>query len=150
MSWNVWNRPSGSFMVDMEISPNIMKSLSSTMTPSIDQTLHQFANLLSNLTLLPILTLFPNFGGLHWTLQWVRLANSSVRWIGCLTSQLTICQSNMWLHIDVQAGWRSWTYGRAPNAIDISHASFTCPSKHRHGANLFIRWFRHTTPISRL
>ena len=39
------------------------------MTPSIDQTLHQFANLL------PILTLLPNFGGFHRTLQRVRLAN---------------------------------------------------------------------------
>ena len=35
--------------------------------------------------------------------------------IGCLTSQLTIFQSYMWRHIDVQADWRrSWTYGRAP------------------------------------
>ena len=42
-------------------------------------------------------------------------------WIGCLTSQLTIFQSYMWRHIDVQADWRrSLTYGRAPNAIDIS------------------------------
>ena len=42
-------------------------------------------------------------------------------WIGCLTSQLTIFHSYMWRHIDVQADWRrSWTYGRAPNAIDIS------------------------------
>ena len=44
-------------------------------TPSIDQTLHQFANLLPNWTLLPILTLLPNFGGIHRTLQRVRLAN---------------------------------------------------------------------------
>ena len=30
---------------------------------------------------------------------------------------------------DVQAGWRrSFTYGRAPNAIDISQDSLTCPS----------------------
>ena len=30
---------------------------------------------------------------------------------------------------DVQADWRrSWTYGRAPNAIDISQDSLTCPS----------------------
>ena len=44
-----------------------------------------------------------------------------LRWIGCLTSQLTIFQSYIWRHIDVQADWRrSWTYGRAPNAIDIS------------------------------
>ena len=35
----------------------------------------------------------------------------------------------MWRHIDVQADWRrSWTYGRAPNAIDISQGSLTCPS----------------------
>ena len=45
-----------------------------TMTPSIDQTLHQFANLLPNWTLLPILTLLPNFGGFRWALQRVRLA----------------------------------------------------------------------------
>ena len=44
------------------------------VTPSIDQTLHQFANLLPNLTLLPILTLLPNFGGFHKTLRRVRLA----------------------------------------------------------------------------
>ena len=35
-------------------------------------------------------------------------------------------------HIDVQADWRILTYGRAPNAIDIS-----CPYKRQHGANLF-------------
>ena len=32
-------------------------------------------------------------------------------WIGSLTSQLTIFQSYMWRHIDLQADWRrSWTY----------------------------------------
>ena len=46
-----------------------------TMTHSIDQTLHQFANLLPNWTLLPILTLLPNFGGFHRTLQRMRIAN---------------------------------------------------------------------------
>ena len=45
------------------------------MTPSIVQTLHLFANLLPNWTLIPILTLLPNFGGFHGTLQRVRLAN---------------------------------------------------------------------------
>ena len=44
------------------------------MTPSIDQTLHQFANLLPNWTLLPILTLLPN-GGFNRTLPRERLAN---------------------------------------------------------------------------
>ena len=29
---------------------------------------------------------------------------------------------------DVQADWRSCTYGRAPNAIDISQGSLTCQS----------------------
>ena len=73
------------------------------------------------------------------------------RWIGCLTSQLTIFQSYMWRHISVQVDWRSsWTYGRAPNAMDISYSSLTCPSKHRHQVNLFIRLFREATLFSRL
>ena len=86
MSWNVWNRPSGSVMVDMGISssiwslplPNVSWHSGTwpyTMTPSIDQTLHQLANLLPNWTLLPILTLLPNFWGFNRTLQRVRLAN---------------------------------------------------------------------------
>ena len=45
------------------------------MTPSIDQTLHQYPNLLSNWTLIPMLTLLSKFGGFHRTLQRVRLAN---------------------------------------------------------------------------
>ena len=45
------------------------------MTPSVDQTLHHFANLLPSCILLPILTFLPNFGGFHRTLQRVRLAN---------------------------------------------------------------------------
>ena len=45
------------------------------MTPSIDQTLHQYANLLPNETLLPILTLLPHSGCFQRTLQRVRLAN---------------------------------------------------------------------------
>ena len=47
----------------------------------------------------------------------------------------------------MQAEWRSWTYGRAPNAIDISYGSLTCPWKDRHGANLFIRLFRKTAQL---
>ena len=37
--------------------------------------IHQYANLLPNWTVLPILTLLPNFLGFHKTLQRVRLAN---------------------------------------------------------------------------
>ena len=86
MPENVGSRSSGSFMVDMGISSNIMKSplpnvtrnsgiWPYTMTPLMDQTLHQFANLLPNWTILPILTLLPNFGGFQRTLQRVWLAN---------------------------------------------------------------------------
>ena len=46
-----------------------------TMTPSIDQTWHQFAKLWPNWTSLPILNFLLNFGGFHRTLQRVRLAN---------------------------------------------------------------------------
>ena len=45
------------------------------MTPSIDQTLHLFANLLPNWTFNTDFDLLPNFGGIHRTLQRVRLAN---------------------------------------------------------------------------
>ena len=51
--------------------------------------------------------------------------------------------------IYVTADWRRrQTYGRAPNAIDISYGSLTCPSKHGHGATLFVRLFRENRPIS--
>ena len=61
-------------------------------------------------------------GLLIWyTFMLENISSLQLSWIGCLTSQLTIFQSYMWRHIDVQADWRrSWTYGRAPNAIDIS------------------------------
>ena len=49
-----------------------------------------------------------------------------------------------WGSVYMQADWRSWTYGRAPNVIYISLSSLTSPSKHRHGATL-LRWNR---PIS--
>ena len=66
------------------------------MTPSIDQTLHQFANLLPNWTLLPILTLLPNFGGFHRTLQRVRLANRGrllLRTPGPVTFGTCVCSN---------------------------------------------------------
>ena len=86
MSRNVWNRPSGSLWSIWGSHqtlwslpfPNVTWHSGTwpyTMTPSIDQTLHQFASLLPNWTLIPILTLLPNFGGFHRTLQRVRLAN---------------------------------------------------------------------------
>ena len=39
----------------------------------------------------------------------------------------------MWQHIDVQADWRkSWTYGWAPNAIDISYSEL-CEKENKPG-----------------
>ena len=58
--------------------------------------------------------------------------------IGCLTSDSTIFQWYIWRHIDVQADWiRSWTYGRAPNAIDIPYGFLMFLSKHWHWTTLF-------------
>ena len=56
-------------------------------------------------------------------LTFTEFLEDSMEWvseIGCLTSHATIFQLYMWRHIDVQADWRSCTYGRAPNAIDNS------------------------------
>ena len=73
--WSIWGSHQTLWSLPL---PNVTwhsGTWSYTMTPSIDQTLHQFANLLPNWTLLPFLTLLPNFGGFHRTLQRVRLAN---------------------------------------------------------------------------
>ena len=80
-----------------------------TMTPSIDQTLHQFANLLPNLTLLPILTLLPNFGGFHRTLQRVRLANRGrllLRTPGPVPFGTCICSN-----VETILSWTCHVYG---------------------------------------
>ena len=73
MSGNIWNRPSGSFMADIRISSNIMRSSSPKFYMTfLDMTIYSHTlnwyditpiwYLLPNLTLLPILTLSPNFG----------------------------------------------------------------------------------------
>ena len=79
------------------------------MTPSIDQTLHQFANLLPNLTFIPILTLLPNFGGFHRTLQRVRLANRGrlLIWTpGPLPFGTCICS-----YVEIILSWTCHIYG---------------------------------------
>ena len=53
----------GDLIKHYEVLPNVTShsgTLPYTMTPSIDHTLHQFANVLPNWTLMPILTLLPN------------------------------------------------------------------------------------------
>ena len=80
-----------------------------TMTPSIDQPLHQFANILPNWTLLPILTLLPNFGGFHRTLQRVRLANRGrllLRTSGPVPFGTCICSN-----VETILSWTCHVYG---------------------------------------
>ena len=79
------------------------------MTPSIDEILHRFANLLPNWTLLPILTLLPNFGGLHRNLQRVRLANRGrllLRTPGPVPVGTCICSN-----VDTILSWTCHVYG---------------------------------------
>ena len=80
-----------------------------TITPSIDQTLHQFANLLPNWTLITILTLVQNFGGFHRTLQRVRLANSGrllLRTPGPVPFGTCICSN-----VETILSWTCHIYG---------------------------------------
>ena len=84
MSWNVWNRPSGSFMVDIGISSNIMRSPSPKCYMTFwDMTIHyvtfnwSFTNceLITELDFITDFDLITIFGGFHRTLQRVWLAN---------------------------------------------------------------------------
>ena len=80
-----------------------------TMTPSIDQTLHLFTNLLPNWTLIPILTLLPNFGGFHRTLQRLRLANRGrlhLRTPGPVPFGTCICSN-----VETILSWTCHVYG---------------------------------------
>ena len=79
------------------------------MTHSIDKTLHQFANLLPNWTLLPILILLPNFGGFHRTLQRMRLANRGrllLRTPGPVPFGTCICSN-----VETILSWTCHVYG---------------------------------------
>ena len=80
-----------------------------TMTASIDQTLHQFANLLPNWTLIPILTLLPDFGGFHGALQRVWLANRGrllLRTPGPVPFGTCICSN-----VEIILSWTCHVYG---------------------------------------
>ena len=68
----------------------------------------------------------------------------------CFTSHATIFQSYMWRHRCA---------GRQKEKLYLRSGSqrhrhfvgfFNVPALHRHGTTLFIRWFRHTAPFSRL
>ena len=79
------------------------------MIPSIDQTLHLFANLLPNWTLIPILTILPKFWGFHRTLQRVRLANRGrllLRTPGPVPFGTCICSN-----VETILSWTCHVYG---------------------------------------
>ena len=120
MSWNVWNRPSGSFMVDMGISSNIMKSPSPKCYMTFwDMTIYNdtlnwsditpFCEFITELDLIPILTLLPNFGSFHRTLQRVRLANRGrllLRTPGPVPFGTCICSN-----VETILSWTCHVYG---------------------------------------
>ena len=95
-----------------------------TMTHSIDQTLHQFANLLPNWTLLPILTLLPNFGGFHRTLQRVRLANRGrllLRTPGPVPFGTCICSN-----VETILSWTCHVYGPFESRTSLGTSILLC------------------------
>ena len=80
-----------------------------TLTSSIDQTLHQFANLLPILTVLPILTLLPNVGRFYRTLLRVQLANRGrllLRTPGTVPFGTCICSN-----VETIFSWTCQVYG---------------------------------------
>ena len=102
-----------------------------TMTPSIDQTLHQFANLLPNWTFLPILTLLPNFGGFHRTLHWVRLTNRGrllLRTPGPVPFGTCICSN-----VETILSWTCHVYGPFEFQTSSVHlfSLINCPNSMR-------------------
>ena len=120
MPWNVWNRPSGSFMVDMGISSNIMKSPSPKCYMTfLDMTIYndtlnwsditQIFELIIELDFITDLTLLPNFGGFHRTIQRVRLANRGrllLRTPGPVPFGTCICSN-----VETILSWTCHVYG---------------------------------------
>ena len=78
---------------------------------------------------------------------------SECRWVWvywCLTSHATIFQSYMWCH-GFAGGLKKNLYLRSGSQRHRHFVGFfNVPVLHRHGTTLFIRWFRHTAPFSRL
>ena len=98
-----------------------------TVTPSIDQTIHQFANLLPNWTLIPILTLLPNFGGFHRTLQRVRLANRGrllLRTPGPVPFGTCICS-----YVETILSWTCHVYGPFEFRTSLGTSILLCNSR---------------------
>ena len=116
------------------------------MTPSIDQTLHQFANLLPNSTLLPILTLLPNFGGFHRTLQRVRLANkgrSLLRTPGPLPFGTCICSN-----VETIISWSCHVYGPFEFRTSLGTSILLCTQTKRNSYRLCSQLERNNWHLS--
>ena len=105
------------------------------MTPSIVQTLHLFANLLPNWTLIPILTLLPNFGGFHGTLQRVRLANRGrllLRTPGPVPFGTCICSN-----VETILSWTCHVYGPFEFRTSLGTSILLCNAYKREDFSLF-------------
>ena len=122
------------------------------MTPSIDQTLHRFANLLPNWTLLPILTLLPNFGGFHRTLQRVRLANGGrllLRTPGPVPFGTCICSN-----VETIFSWTCHVYGPYEFRTSLGTSILLCLEVRKHEINRacafhsFISYFKIQTQLT--
>ena len=112
--------PSGSFMVDMGISSNIMKSPSPKCYMTFwDMTIYndtinwsditQICKLFTELDIITILTLLPKFIGFHRTLQRVRLANRGcllLRTPGPVPFRTSICS-----YVETILSWTCHVYG---------------------------------------
>ena len=135
--WSIWGSHQTLWSIPL---PNVTwhsETWPYTMTPSIDQTLHQFANLLPNWTLLPIMNLLPNFGGFNRTLQRVRLANRGrllLRTPGPVPFGTCICSN-----VETILSWACHVYG--PFEFRTSLATSIC--------FLFLQWFLWKTSITR-
>ena len=95
----------------------------------------------------------------HGTLVWVQhalqfltsdLKSEWVSEIDCLMSHATIFQSYMWRNNRCAGGLKKLDLRSGSQRHRHFVGSLTCPSKHRHGTTLFIRWFRHSAQFSRL
>ena len=122
MSWNVWNRPSGSFMVDMGISSPIMKSpppkcymtlwdmtiYNDTLNWSDITPICELITELDFITDFDLITKF-YFEGFHRTLQRVRLANRGhllLRTSGPVPFGTCICSN-----VETILSWTCHIYG---------------------------------------
>ena len=116
MSGNVWNRPSGSFMVDIGISSNIMKSphdiLGHDHLQWHPQLLRHYTNLWTDYRTGPYYRLWPYcriWGGFHRTLQRVRLDNRGpllLRTPGPVPFWTWICSN-----VETILSWTSHVFG---------------------------------------